>query len=413
MLRDTQRVVALSGYSTAAGGAPPALSAPDGCRLYYEQDTDQLLVSLNGGPYVAIAGPGGAGGWTDDGTVVRLTTASDRVAVGQATPVNNAKFTLTGPQTDPQLRLQDVGQFSWIQLAPTEATQPTCGWLVQGGSFFGVWNQTFFVGHNPTAAGIDAGKKQLGLAGELDFKATALANPKAEIYFVWQNAAGTRQIRPVGSTIDNILELSLNALLGDTYFLDEAAAPTQLAHITRTGAIFSDGGSSAGFFAAGNNRLILAADNTVGINQQLIQTVNNTELRIPHASSWTRLTVPCELDMSAAHRQSGDIAPAALAADVNDYNPTGLSTASVIRQASSGAVNRNVTGLAGGSDGRVISFFNISDVAAETITLTHEDAASAAANRFHLPNLANYLISRASCVQLWYDPALSRWRVMS
>lgn len=119
------------------------------------------------------------------------------------------------------------------------------------------------------------------------------------------------------------------------------------------------------------------------------------------------------VDMGTAIRHSGDITPAALAGNVNDYNPAGLAQASVIRQNGSGAASRNVTGLAGGADGRVIDFLNISDVAAETIVLTHEDALSAATNRFHLPDLANVTIGRAASVRLWYDGTISRWRVVN
>ena len=408
MIRDTSRVLGLSPHSTAAAGGAPPLAPPNTCRLYHELDTQQLLVSINASPWFSLAGVA-VNGWTDDGATVRLTTAADSVAIGQAAAVASSKVTIVGSTANPQLRLQADDTPSWIQLARTAATEPSVGWFVTGGDFFGTWNQTLFIGHNPTVAGPDANKPQLGLAAELRFKASAPANPKAEIYFVWQHDDGT-QIRPVGSTIEYASKLVLNNLSGETYFLDEAAVPTQLARVTRTGAIVSDGGASKGFYAAGNNRLFLAADNTVAINQQVLETLNNTELRIGSASSWTRCTVTPELDAAGAFRLSGDISPASLGAGgtTNDYAPAGLATASTIRQDAAGAHTLN--GLTGGSDGRRVQLFNIS--AANTITLAHENAGSTAANRFTLPGAANVAIGPLESVTLWYDITSSRWRVI-
>ncbi len=46
---------------------------------------------VNGRVNVTIAGAAGVSGWTDDGTVVRLTTATDQVGIGTAAPVANHK----------------------------------------------------------------------------------------------------------------------------------------------------------------------------------------------------------------------------------------------------------------------------------------------------------------------------------
>jgi hypothetical protein len=107
---------------------------------------------------------------------------------------------------------------------------------------------------------------------------------------------------------------------------------------------------------------------------------------------------------SSAFALTGDISPTALAADVNDYNPTGLSTASVIRQAISVAAV-NITGLAGGADGRLIILHNIS---ANTIVLKDESVSSTAANRFALT--ADITLSPDSVVMLQYDSTSTRWR---
>lgn len=117
------------------------------------------------------------------------------------------------------------------------------------------------------------------------------------------------------------------------------------------------------------------------------------------------------LDAKMTLRLSGNISPAALAASQNDYNPTSLSTSSVIRQDAAAAVN--ITGLAGGADGRVIQIINISTTAANTITLTHENIASLAANRFNFRSASNIVIPARGSVTLIYDSTSSRWRARS
>lgn len=102
---------------------------------------------------------------------------------------------------------------------------------------------------------------------------------------------------------------------------------------------------------------------------------------------------------------TGDISPAQITADQNDYNPTGLSTASVLRLTTD--ASRNITGLAGGSDGRVILIHNIGSFA---LVLKDESASSTAANRFALN--ADVSLGADSSTMLQYDSTSSRWRVI-
>lgn len=103
---------------------------------------------------------------------------------------------------------------------------------------------------------------------------------------------------------------------------------------------------------------------------------------------------------------SGDISPAAIAGDVNDYNPTGLATAAVLRLTASGA-GFNITGLQGGADGRILVLYNIGS---NRIILTANDTASSAANRFGF-KYPFVLQPSAGCV-LMYDSTLSLWRIV-
>jgi hypothetical protein len=109
---------------------------------------------------------------------------------------------------------------------------------------------------------------------------------------------------------------------------------------------------------------------------------------------------------SGAFALLGDITPATLVANTDNWAPTGLSGASVIRVATD--ASRNLTGLTGGADGRTMELIN---VGANPLVLVH-DATSTAANRFLCPTSANLTIGANSGVNLIYDATSSRWRVL-
>lgn len=100
---------------------------------------------------------------------------------------------------------------------------------------------------------------------------------------------------------------------------------------------------------------------------------------------------------------TGVVAPAEITANVNDYSPAGIAGAAVLQLSADAA--RNVSGLAGGSEGRVVSLIN---VGGPPITLLDDSAASAAANRFafggHLTLMAK------QCALLRYNGTAARWQ---
>jgi len=111
---------------------------------------------------------------------------------------------------------------------------------------------------------------------------------------------------------------------------------------------------------------------------------------------------------STAFALTGDITPAELSGNQNNYNPTGLSTASVIRLTATN--DWNITGLAGGTDGRIIVILNV-DAGSDTITLKDADAASDAANQFQL--ISDIPLKPGDGIALIYDSTDSRWRQLS
>jgi hypothetical protein len=103
---------------------------------------------------------------------------------------------------------------------------------------------------------------------------------------------------------------------------------------------------------------------------------------------------------------TSDITPAAISADQNDYNPTDLATASTLRLAATGAA-RTLTGLAGGTDGRILLVHNVGSL---DLTLADDSASSTAANRFALNAAVTLKADQSTLLQ--YDSTSSRWRVI-
>ncbi len=113
-----------------------------------------------------------------------------------------------------------------------------------------------------------------------------------------------------------------------------------------------------------------------------------------------------DVEIGSRMSLSGVLAPAQITADQNDYAPPGFSTAAVLRISADAA--RAVTGLAGGTPGRVVALVNIGSHA---ITLANAHAGSAAANRFSIGTNAVIVAGRSALV--WYDTADSRWRLLA
>lgn len=106
---------------------------------------------------------------------------------------------------------------------------------------------------------------------------------------------------------------------------------------------------------------------------------------------------------------SGDISPAALTADVNDYAPTGIGDCAVLRL-DSGTASYTVSGIAGGRDGRVLVVLNVGTT--EALVFSSANTNSAAANRF-LFSTDEIALRVNGCLTLWYDATSSRWRAVS
>lgn len=104
---------------------------------------------------------------------------------------------------------------------------------------------------------------------------------------------------------------------------------------------------------------------------------------------------------------SGDISPAQITANQNDYNPTGLADASVLRLSTD--ASRNITSIAGGSDGRILLILNIGS---NNIVLKDDDGSTGtAANRLALSGDVTLAGDQGAII--WYDSTSSRWRIFA
>lgn len=100
---------------------------------------------------------------------------------------------------------------------------------------------------------------------------------------------------------------------------------------------------------------------------------------------------------------TGAISPTQISSNQNDYAPTSFSTAFSLRLSSD--ASRNVTGLAGGAEGRLVVLHNVGSF---DIVLKNESGSSTSTNRFALG--LDVTIPSGGSFSIQYDGTSSRWR---
>lgn len=99
--------------------------------------------------------------------------------------------------------------------------------------------------------------------------------------------------------------------------------------------------------------------------------------------------------------------PTALSSGDNDDYAVGRNTTTARLTPASGG--SNITGIAGGTDGRQLRIINIGS---DPLTLEHQDTASDAANRLLAPSASGLTIVQNEAVDLEYDANEQRWRIL-
>lgn len=136
---------------------------------------------------------------------------------------------------------------------------------------------------------------------------------------------------------------------------------------------------------------------------------DNTGNALSDVTKWKLLTTlgSPNLSVTGTTNITGKISPTQLAANTNNWNPTGLSTATTIRLSTD--ASRDLTGILAGTDGRLLLLQNIG---AFPLVLKH-DVTSTSANRILCPNSVDLTLNQNASVWLSYDATSSRWRVVS
>ena len=173
----------------------------------------------------------------------------------------------------------------------------------------------------------------------------------------------------------------------DAQLRDRATHTGTQAHTTITGlggAATLNVGTTAGTVAAGNDSRL-------------------TDQRVPTSHASSHQTGQADAINHVI------VTPSSLSASQNDYAP---GVCDILRLSSSTAID--ITGLVAGTvDGAMRLVINTNASGGAAITLKHESASSAAANRFRNATGGDYVLAAdGGSAVLTYSAAISRWRIL-
>lgn len=136
----------------------------------------------------------------------------------------------------------------------------------------------------------------------------------------------------------------------------------------------------------------------------LIQHVSSGNWRVMFYQLASGAALSSSANFLGAVNFAGVISPTTIAADTNNWAPTGFSTSEFIR-ASASTPGFKITGLAGGSAGLQKTIVNVGSF---NITITSNDASSSAGNLFLMP--FPIVLTPGTSQQFRYDSTSSGWR---
>jgi hypothetical protein len=157
----------------------------------------------------------------------------------------------------------------------------------------------------------------------------------------------------------------------------------------------------------GTGVVTVATTSSQTINGVLTKTLNTNEGIIVR-SNGTNWVAVSSTSTSTPVSYNGEITPPALTGNANDYNPTGLSTANMLRLSSTG--NYNITGLQQPSPLSNQALY-IVNVGTNQITINDNDTNSLAVNRFLLGG--SKVLQANEGMMVIYDKTSLVWRSQS
>lgn len=157
------------------------------------------------------------------------------------------------------------------------------------------------------------------------------------------------------------------------------------------------------------NLSIFATAGNCDFRGQVQGTVSNasttSSVKLPNSETATATyTFNRPVDFPQSIFFTNDITPAQITSNQNNYAPTGFSTCTTVRLTTDAA--RTITGLAGGTDGRIVTLFNAGGF---NITLPNQSASSSAANQFYFGAGNDLVLHPGEGILLRYDAAIGIW----
>lgn len=137
------------------------------------------------------------------------------------------------------------------------------------------------------------------------------------------------------------------------------------------------------------------------------------ELQLGSVTAGSLVRVMNTLNMNESpivNERRNVISPTTISAQQDDYDPTDFGPAGIVRISLSG--NQTITGFAAPAAGEVERKYLVNIGGVDTLTITHEDASSAATNRVVGPQGADIVLLPSEAIVLTYDSESGRWRAM-
>lgn len=231
-----------------------------------------------------------------------------------------------------------------------------------------------------------------------------------DVVFVWDGTEW-RDLRELPVSLDDVSELGING---------EADSGNRL-RVHGNAALFDAIGAAEG--GTGDMRVQIAKetnDDTASVvfanafsGRAEFGLTGSDALALkvsPDGSAWADALefdpATAQASFRSAIALTATLSPSELTGDADDYAPSGFGDAAVINLSATSSIE--ITGLAGGTDGRVLVLVN---VGTQSITLKNQASASSAANRFAAE--ADIMLGADAAALLRYDGGASRWRILA